>query len=1207
MPYKSAAQRKFMHARHPEIAAQWDEEIRSAKKKGKYRKPPERVTKSASTNWLKPLAIGTTGGALANQLPSFEEQRRLRENRRRRKARKGKVRKMLAPTSPDPDFDQEAAQKAFDLVMKMDDDTAQMFCHVVVSDYFEEIIEKNLDTLQRHLNTVIAKQLDQVKAAHLRLVSKGMNPEDSVAYAQALALIEKGLEPVSKVGAAQRYGYQWREEDFRRDPGTGQFRAKISHNQTKLLRGKTGQAILGVETPKEHHGVKLSEQDRIRFQDEYRQLAQFLDTVNESTGGRGNQSVLLHYRDRNGKDFTQLHVGSKPPRDDLLDPSYRLVGVDAKPTTLTAGGAAFGLATALGGTMNREQVRAFNQIEGGEGAKFAEAWLKPGDNRNSNERLYNRLAASGSLLSAVGGPKTMMAGKLAQIVGSAGPEAEAVIGPTMRRTAYRYRGTEKTPDRNLVRAYDDGVRQGKKYGLEAEPEEEIRRGPGRGTSHGSMRAAGSRTTGTRRSPQVGEPTPLHRMAVRGASLEERAPTWEERDLGRQVVVQALRNKMPTKRLYQLQLASGNTPPSEGVILNEEGQIAVQAVGYGDDHYLPFNLKNLKPLKNGEFIRTRSVGGLTSEDIYTGLVSGARQVTVTSRSGTYTMTFKPDFRGGRRHNDKARRMTRRYEQLLDAVQSQQVERGEIDPEMRQAIEAEVKEEMSGPGWTHRDRQDAIRERIEEFKENPYISEQDEARAEVIINARAAGADTKERAQIRAEVYDDLMDQKETRFRLNSEGYRAALDALAEQFPYYITTKFTPARDAEKKISPEKDLGYVEPGRNRPTAARAGLHGTSANPGAKFSASQADYQGGRSSARRAQASQPEAGSSAGTATQAPAQATQAPAAVHAARAEIAATQEAAYKASEVAQKIQASAKATLNEADYKSMGEAGSYTTDQLRSPNPLQQEKVKQFVSTYLNDKNVRASVGETAADAMLREWEQAIGFRERKSWSKETATTWPSQPAKFEGPSYQPGAGETKVLKELDRVDKASRAGLINAIPHSHMTDEELQNEHKTLTQLQELLAYSPDLPLNARDLESRGVDLDSPGLGGGLRTNPEVITSRLENIQRIRTLLSNLSPEARKARAAGSPAETKVVVHPTLGTSPSALAKREAEQMQIDLEWLRKQPDPDKVELEVIRDLHNALVDAAPRSTQELELFRSEHQREYQVVDRARKRLKGQ
>ena len=36
MPYKSDKQRKFMHARHPKIAAKWDKEIHA--KKAKKRK-----------------------------------------------------------------------------------------------------------------------------------------------------------------------------------------------------------------------------------------------------------------------------------------------------------------------------------------------------------------------------------------------------------------------------------------------------------------------------------------------------------------------------------------------------------------------------------------------------------------------------------------------------------------------------------------------------------------------------------------------------------------------------------------------------------------------------------------------------------------------------------------------------------------------------------------------------------------------------------------------------------------------------------------------------------------------------------------------------------------------------------------------------------------------------------------------------------------
>ena len=137
--------------------------------------------------WLKPVVAGTVAGGLANQFPRVQD---LERDRRRKK--KGQVKKMLLPVSDDPDFNQEAAQKAFDLVMKMDDDTAEMFTHIVVAELFDDDIEKNLGTLQRHLDEVISKQLEGLKQAHLRLVSKGMDAEQAVAYAQALALVIQG-------------------------------------------------------------------------------------------------------------------------------------------------------------------------------------------------------------------------------------------------------------------------------------------------------------------------------------------------------------------------------------------------------------------------------------------------------------------------------------------------------------------------------------------------------------------------------------------------------------------------------------------------------------------------------------------------------------------------------------------------------------------------------------------------------------------------------------------------------------------------------------------------------------------------------------------------------------------------------------------------------------------------------------------------------
>ena len=125
-----------------------------------------------------------------------------------------------------------------------------------------------------------------------------------------------------------------------------------------------------------------------------------------------------------------------------------------------------------------------------------------------------------------------------------------------------------------------------------------------------------------------------------------------------------------------------------------------------------------------------MGGLTSEDIYTGLISGARRVTVVSRSGTFTMEFQPDFRGGRRHNDKARRMTRRYEQILDAVQSEQVDRQDVPKRWKDIIAQEVQDEYP-PTTSKAFLRTEIDARIKDFKENPKIEGRDLDRAEAAI--------------------------------------------------------------------------------------------------------------------------------------------------------------------------------------------------------------------------------------------------------------------------------------------------------------------------------------------------------------------------------------------------------------------------------------------------------------------------------------------
>ena len=325
----------------------------------------------------------------------------------------------------------------------------------------------------------------------------------------------------------------------------------------------------------------------------------------------------------------------------------------------------------------------------------------------------------------------------------------------------------------------------------------------------------------------------------------RQPTDAEINEGRRAVYEHLEGKLPAQDLYGLQLASGNTPPSEGVLINARGEIVDQAVGYGDDHYIPFNLKKLKQLKGGEYIRTRSVGGPTTEDIYVGLMSGAKQMTVVSRSGTFTVKFEEDFKGKRRYNDKARRMTRRYAQILDAVQSEKVDRATVPGYVRQQITEKVQRQFPGESRTvHRQ---IIKDRINEYKEDPDLTPEDQAFISRMVEARFTDdSESRDAKAFRRQTTNDIMRRKGYRYKLDGAGYASGLEALREQFPYYITVEHH-IKDTEDIQNLERDKGYVEPGRNRPTEAQAGLYGTKVNEGQKFSASHADFQSYRATQR------------------------------------------------------------------------------------------------------------------------------------------------------------------------------------------------------------------------------------------------------------------------------------------------------------------------------------------------------------------------
>jgi hypothetical protein len=1096
---------------------------------------------------LIPITTGAAGAVVGNQLPQNQ-----RSSKKAREKVKDKVTKNLVPIikSDDPYFNHEAAQKAANLVMKMDDDTAEVFTYLVMAEMLEEDIEKNRRTLQRHVDEVVAKRIDRIKKAMLTTVAKGES-EDSVAYAQALAIFEKAYKNPYTTGA-----YHFEESDFRRDSRTGRFQTKVRVNpEMKPLHSKQAKN-LGIDTGNATSKYNnMTNEQKSQFQQEYMQIANFLNAVS-ATGDLGDNDVNLRVQDSNGNMYWRK-LNGKPKLGEDWDPKAgdRVVGVEARPTGITVGGAAFGLVNSLGHhQMSPNTVRGISS--GTEHFdSFATDWSRDDfDHRNSNERTYNRIKSGSKYVTQVApqGSKAWMAGKLGEQVGQHGKQAERVIGPAARKTAYRYRGTEKKPDADVAREYEIAVGRAEKPTLTPEQRQRL-------TSR-QKRAL----TNYRKNKAENTKTPVDAVKIAPAEVKqinqnvermfmeqiESAPVSEEaRGAGRERLATYLMDEKvrPDKNLFGLQLESGNTPPSEGFLIDKNGKLVTQAVGYGDDHYLPFNLKHLKSLRGGEYIRSRSVGGPTTEDIYTGLMLGADQITVVSRSGFFTVKFADDFKGKRRYNDKAKRMVRRYETLVDSVQSEQIERPQsISPDIRAHISETVRTKMAA--LPRSEQRAEIKRMVDDYKneissldEEDFNLYRDDVTERQLVTVAALPEAQKNR--VRAQMRNDWQAHNEYYYRLNGWGYRDALKALREQFPYYLTVDYQPTQEMER-FEPERDKGYVEPGRNRPTAAQAGLFGTSVNRrgegarGGKFSASQADYQGQSTTrdqfrqvrdferARAGKAEAPEgAPAAAPAATEvAPARA-EVPTSTRQERIAFEDAGVALVRALQQHVEVGPNAKQLFGALNMENEADIREFFN------NTTKVRDAEEVLTTLpLDGPNIPEPVRKA-----VRDYRAASGRINRAKYDPKLALTRDKPPFLFPEKAYGPNATPEDINQESDRLDQVAHPVSDAGVRFSEMDENDLNTEIDILYRLQRAkdeIAGMTGMD-KIRALQEYRIDTTIPGVAEVLEN--EKLTKQAEIAQRRRAL--NLAASRVQP---GTPTGTL-----QLETQRQTLAPRDPEQVR--------------------------------------------------------------
>lgn len=501
-------------------------------------------------------------------------------------------------------------------------------------------------------------------------------------------------------------------------------------------------------------------------------------------------------------------------------------------------GLALGANQRQGDRMTRNMFGDDGQVKQ-HGQQIANDWY--GQTDGVNRQSYNRMRLTGQALAGMSAPGSVAhtVGSVAELAGNLGPEAETVLGPGIRRTAYRYRGTERRPEKSIVSAVDEASVYA--AGLSGTPEEEAQ-------AHRMIAGATSARGKSDVAAQVAAKWTSRSVSPDKRNLSVRG----DAAVAAMLAVDGGRHEsvLPDLDLVRLSLESGEMPPSQGVIIDSEGKVVTQAVGYNGDHYLPFDLRNLSSLHGGQYVRSRATGGPTTEDLYTGLLTGARQIQVVSNSGVFTIEFDPELRGGRRYNDKARRMIQRYGAMLETIgnpESDLFEPGaDLPPEQVSALRVKASEASdTQQEFNRKFKQLRDQARMKAAFSESDMAEIDEA-ARNIGEQRAKEAaaasqrsgqpmSRQQQAQLAVEEARNYKRENQPtvrKLKLDGIGYNQAMKALKQEFPYFIRrADFQPLpewlaqygfsnTDLGYRQNAPSDLGYVQPGQTNTARAQTG---------------------------------------------------------------------------------------------------------------------------------------------------------------------------------------------------------------------------------------------------------------------------------------------------------------------------------------------------------------------------------------------------
>lgn len=690
-----------------------------------------------------------------------------------------------------------------------DPETVDLFVQMSLFNALADQIEQARPVLDARVDEVLSKQAGLARRSLLRRTAVSKNLEEDPDLALTLAVIEAYVSKSGLFGSAlsafnekhQRGAKgQFIHMEIDHNQSNGQKpddRHRDAHNQAQnLVTEAKGQGLVDDSTPLKLHYKRMDAKGKVL----------------------NDKAIPVHADSRPGSLKADLDANTAGDSKLLL----RAVSFKRKNIPIGTGEHAPERRAALDAMMTftapANAARLSRNLplddKGADWDRRGADWNRPGS--WDDRKIYRRMNLTGSALAAATVPGSTLnsAAHLTRLVGNLGPEAEKVLGPGLRRTAYRYRGTERRPDEGAV--------------------------------HQLVRANRAAAT------VIADPTQMAQVYDRSIASDKRtdpaegaAGFWatQHNDMTPDQLAMRVRGDTMAASLVQsralvdinaaaLSLESGELPPSQGVLIDSQGRLFSQAQGYNGDHYLPFDLKNLRGLAGGQYVRTRAAGGLTTEDVYTGLLAGARQVQVVSNSGVFTMEFDPSIRGGRRYSDKAVRMINRYGKLLETIDSGKIMQRDIAPSEKAKLRTEARSLSRGGD----DEAQLYTRMLNDARTNQEAPDEEEYAREAAAQVDEAIShgnrmSRQQRAQAihetTQEMLSEVKDNQVRRLALDGKGYGAAMAALKQEFPFYIRSasyETLPEFLGRRRQAPEgaprggpRDTGFVERGQTNPSRA------------------------------------------------------------------------------------------------------------------------------------------------------------------------------------------------------------------------------------------------------------------------------------------------------------------------------------------------------------------------------------------------------